>query len=159
VGRAADDCPLAANPDQADRDGDGIGDACDTRDERDADADGVLDFEDNCPLVRNPGQDDFDLDGFGDPCDDDADGDGVPNGTDACPNTPRGVIADPDTGCSLDQLCPCEGPRGQSVSWKNHGQYVSCVAKTLKSFLEKHLLPSATASRRNDEAAKSNCGK
>ena len=43
-----DVCPDVADPDQADADGDGEGDACEA-DDGDADDDGVPDAEDNCP--------------------------------------------------------------------------------------------------------------
>ncbi len=60
-----DNCPLDANADQADLDGDGQGDACDPDD----DGDGVDDVTDNCPLDANGGQADLDSDGLGDVCD------------------------------------------------------------------------------------------
>ena len=47
-----DNCPEDPNPDQADRDGDFVGDVCD-----------------NCPDIANPAQDDEDGDGIGDACD------------------------------------------------------------------------------------------
>ena len=82
-----DNCPDVYNPDQADLDGDALGDLCDP----DMDGDGILDDIDNCQGLWNPGQGDWDEDGVGDACDpdlppDDADGDGVPDDLDCAPN-------------------------------------------------------------------------
>ena len=88
VSDSFDNCPDDANPDQADLDGDSMGDACDPDDDDDT----VLDVEDNCPTcwnldqadtdgdelgyccdncptIVNPDQLDTDTDGVGDPCD------------------------------------------------------------------------------------------
>ena len=65
-----DNCKTVPNPDQADVNGAGRGDACDPDD----DNDGILDSADNCPTAANPDQLDTDGDGEGDVCEADSHG-------------------------------------------------------------------------------------
>ena len=94
-----DNCPLTPNADQADLDGDGIGDVCDDDD----DGDGIPDSEDNCPTTANADQTDVDGDGIGDVCDSDNDNDGVLNDNDQCPNTTPGTVVNVN-GCEIVSL-------------------------------------------------------
>ena len=149
----SDNCPLTPN-DQSDRDGDGRGDACDG----DLDGDDVANEIDNCPTDPNNSQLDTDKDGLGDACDPDIDGDGVDNSADLCANTPQGVIVEPANGCSIAQFCPCDGPRGTTVLWRNHGKYVSCTAKTSESFVKLGLISETEKGAIVSMAAESSCG-
>ncbi len=69
VSNRIDNCVGLSNPLQSDIDHDGIGDSCDTRDDRDTDEDLVLNFIDNCLTVSNFLQQDSDGNGIGDACD------------------------------------------------------------------------------------------
>jgi hypothetical protein len=154
VNDSSDNCSFLANPNQSDTDGDGQGDVCDG----DGDGDGVADTADNCPLFANSDQNDFDADGIGDACDSDSDDDGVGNVPDVCALTPLAEVVDPVTGCSIAQLCPCEGPRGMTTPWKNHGQSTSCVARSAESFVELGLITEAEKDATVSAAAQSSCG-
>ena len=110
----ADNCPNTPNPDQADVDGDGIGNVCDLLNDIDFDNDGVLNGDDNCPDNFNPNQEDVDNDGIGNVCDPindlDFDSDGVLNAVDNCPTTANPSQADCDEDgignvCDTDQDC------------------------------------------------------
>lgn len=59
-----DNCVSTANQDQADIDGNGLGDVCE-----DFDRDGIPNVRDNCPDNPNVNQADADSDGMGDACD------------------------------------------------------------------------------------------
>jgi hypothetical protein len=160
-----DNCPADFNPDQTDTDDDGLGDACDDDDDNDGVCDaGVPGADcvagpDNCPLVPNADQNDFDADGFGDACDPDVDGDGVDNGTDMCEFTPLGEIVDPATGCAIDQLVPCEGPLGEDIPWKNHGQYMKALAKAVQEFIDLGLITEEEGEAIMSGAGGTDCGK
>ena len=110
-----DNCPLVPNPDQANYDGDGHGDACDNcayhsnTDEESPFA--RFDPTDPRPILF---QSDLDLDGRGDACDLDMDGDGLANDVDpdsdgdTIPNdgAPGDVPCVSEQGTNCDDNCP-----------------------------------------------------
>ncbi|MBN1772640.1 MAG: thrombospondin type 3 repeat-containing protein [Deltaproteobacteria bacterium] len=97
-GDACDLCPDTASPSNADLDEDGLGDACDG----DLDGDGCINEWDERPGTPNPPCDyapeycDRDGDGLPNDCDPDEDGDTVPNDTDNCRRTPNPDQLDSD---------------------------------------------------------------
>ena len=75
-----DNCPNIANPNQADANNNGIGDACETVNPcaaqgGDSDGDGICNNNDNCPNTANPNQTDANNNGIGDACETPPNGD------------------------------------------------------------------------------------
>jgi len=104
-----DNCPDHANTDQADSDGDVIGDACDVcrlDGANDADEDGFCGDIDNCPTASNPDQANSDGQGLGDAClaGFDNDGDWWENQYDNCVDVANINQADGD-GDALGDAC------------------------------------------------------
>jgi len=81
----------------------------------------------------------------------DADGDGVEDSLDQCPDTPPGVAVN-ESGCSIEQLCPCDGP------WVSRSDYLRCVKRTVREFLRAGWLTKEDARAFLDEAMRSDCG-
>ena len=113
-----DNCPRRANADQADNDGDEVGDLCDLCDltDPDSDLDGRPDCADNCPHAHNPGQEDPGgigygsvPDGIGEVCQcGDVSGDGFVTTADTL--MIRRSLLDPPTATLVSpELCDVDG--------------------------------------------------
>ncbi len=86
----------------------------------------------------------------------DDDNDGVANSADLCAAS-VGTLVNAE-GCAIAQLCPCSGP-ATGGSWRNHGAYVSCTARTAGAFVEAELLTPEQVGPIVSTAARNTCGK
>ncbi len=121
ISDAKDLCPALSTPDNADADGDGVGDACECAKpdvkskfgtHGDDDDDGIQNHQDCCAgtVITN---------------------DSVP----LCEGQPSLVSTN---GCSIEQECACDFRRVESradadeVPWRNHGAWRKCVKKVAR---------------------------
>jgi alpha-tubulin suppressor-like RCC1 family protein len=126
VGNACDNCPGDVNSDQLDTDFDGLGDVCETHEVAandaassgttipDSDGDGPIDTEDNCPSVDN-GPAETNIPGVGNQTD--SDGDGIGDACDPCPT-------DPDNDADGDGICDGTGFRSPKVGDNDNCPYI-----------------------------------
>ena len=82
----------------------------------------------------------------------DSDHDGVPDYLDQCPNTPTNTVVNTN-GCSIAQLCPCDGP------WKSHGHYVMRIRTVTTRFVRAGLITGRQQRAIIHRAVHSECGR
>ena len=109
----------------------------------DADGDGVPDAQDNCPTVANSDQKDSDGDGVGDACD-------------QCAGTTDGLVT--RQGCSLAQLCPCDGPTADQ-QWESSTDYLRCVLRATRTFRRNGQMSRAESLQTMRRASRAGCGR
>jgi hypothetical protein len=81
----------------------------------------------------------------------DDDRDNITNDNDECPKTAANPVVN-DKGCSVGQICPC------GSSWKNPGDYISCMAYVAENFLNEGFINKDAKGAIMSEAAQSGCG-
>ena len=111
---------------------------------RDADDDGVPDAKDNCPAINNRSQSDGDGDGIGDACDE-------------CPDTVANSTVT-TAGCSIEQLCPCDGPRPDE-HWANQREYARCVVRGARTLRRQGVVSRVQSLQIVRRALQSGCGR
>ncbi|MBM4385124.1 MAG: hypothetical protein FJ091_17365 [Deltaproteobacteria bacterium] len=79
------------------------------------------------------------------------------------PSAPFSALASAEifgsTAPPLEQLCPCAGPSGSTLPWKNHGQYVSCVSRASQTFVTSGLITATQRAALVAASASSSCGR
>jgi len=111
---------------------------------QDLDNDGIPDVHDNCPTVANPDQKDSDGDGVGDACDE-------------CPDTLAGALVT-RSGCSLEQLCPCDATR-TGEQWQSPRAYLRCVAAVTRRMRREGQMSASQRLAIIRQSAHSACGR
>lgn len=81
----------------------------------------------------------------------DADGDGIPDDQDVCPNSPLGAVVDA-TGCSIQDLVPCSAP------WESHDDYVRAVKNQSEAFYQGGFITARERKAIQKQAQDSICG-
>jgi hypothetical protein len=74
------------------------------------------------------------------------------------PLPPPGGGTPPPPPPNIDDVVPCAGPT-TGGTWKNHGKYVSTVAKTARNWVRQGLVTKAERAEIVADAARSECGK
>ncbi len=175
IGDACDLCPGSPDPEQSDIDQDGAGDACDVCTDVDRDGAGLpenvgcalgIDCDDH-DASRYPGAVEL-CDGLDNDCSGgiegevDADADGVWSCHGDCndldPAIHPGAIELP--GNVIDENCDGSlGACDPTIPWRNHGQFVRCVAHEVDALVASGLISEEEGDRLISSAAQSSVGK
>ncbi len=121
ISGTSDNCPTVPNPDQADRNYDGRGDAC-----SDDDADNISGAQDNCPTVPNSDQKDLNVNQLWDACEFDSDGDGIVDAIDNAIHVKNPDQKDTDKDAIGDIMDNCGLYNPDQIDFDKNGKWDVC---------------------------------